>query len=260
MVATAGVLHAQNDAKPEAAKPDAPAAAPSTAEEKKADIGPFDGVINNASYAIGSNIGQSLAEDFKQSHLEPNIDLFLQGMTDALRGKDLKLTDAQRQAVMMELQKVMMAKQKEVDEAKKAEGVKFLDDNKTKEGVKVTKSGLQYKVIKEGDGKMPTKDDVVSVHYRGTLVDGTEFDSSYKRNQPATFPVGGVIPGWVEALQLMKTGSKYRLFIPSELAYGATPPPRSPIPANAVLIFDVELLQIVDQAKEPALPNLDPDK
>src|SRR5437868_12950745 len=132
-------------------------------------------------------------------------------------------------------------KQKAVADKNAADGKKFLEDNKKKDGVKTTASGLQYKVLKEGNGAQPKPADTVTVDYKGTLIDGTEFDSSYKRGQPATFPVNGVIKGWTEALQLMKVGSKYQLFIPSNLAYGerAVSPDLS---ANSTLIFEVELL------------------
>jgi FKBP-type peptidyl-prolyl cis-trans isomerase FkpA len=142
------------------------------------------------------------------------------------------------------LQASQQAKQKEAAEKNKAEGEKFLADNAKKPGVKVTASGLQYQVIKEGTGAKPAATDQVSVHYTGTLIDGTKFDSSYDRNEPAKFALNGVIPGWGEALQLMKVGSKYKLFIPSNLAYGDRGTP-GPIGPNAALIFDVELLEIV---------------
>ena len=136
--------------------------------------------------------------------------------------------------------KEMSEKQKAMAEKNLAAGEKFLAENAKKEGVKTTSSGLQYKVVKEGTGPQPKAGDTVTVDYRGTLIDGTEFDSSYKRGHPATFPVNGVIPGWTEALQLMKVGSKYQLFIPSKLAYGerAAGPE---LPANSTLIFEVEL-------------------
>jgi FKBP-type peptidyl-prolyl cis-trans isomerase FklB len=142
---------------------------------------------------------------------------------------------------MTTFEKDMEQKQKELGEKNKSEGTKFLEENKKKPGVKTTSSGLEYKVIKEGNGPQPKATDTVTVNYRGTLINGTEFDSSYKRGQAATFPVNGVIKGWTEALQLMKVGSKYQLFIPSELAYGE----RSVSPeigANSTLIFEVELL------------------
>jgi FKBP-type peptidyl-prolyl cis-trans isomerase len=123
-------------------------------------------------------------------------------------------------------------------------GVQFLAENATKKGVKVTPSGLQYEVITEGTGKSPKATDTVQVHYKGTLLDGTEFDSSYKRGQPATFPLNRVIPGWTEGVQLMKEGSKYKFFIPSKLAYGASGTPGGPIGPNEALIFEVELLKV----------------
>lgn len=161
------------------------------------------------------------------------------------------MDDKQIQEAMMLLRDVRMGKMKEVGEKNKKEGDEFLSKNKTAEGVKSTASGLQYKVITEGKGAKPSASDMVEVHYAGTLIDGTEFDSSYKRNAPATFPVNGVIKGWTEALQLMNEGSKWKLFIPSDLAYGTMDRPG--IPANSVLIFDVELLKVTKQgAKAPA--------
>ena len=156
----------------------------------------------------------------------------------------------------MAFQKEMVAKQEQVNKeagAKNAAaGQKFLADNKTKEGVKTTASGLQYKVMKEGSGATPKTTDTVTVNYRGTLIDGTEFDSSYKRNEPISFPVTGVIPGWTEALQLMKVGSKYQVFIPANLAYGAQGAGQV-IGPNSTLIFDVELLGV--QASPSPAPS-----
>src|SRR6478609_4318683 len=151
--------------------------------------------------------------------------------------------------ILAQFEKDMEAKQKQAGEKNKTDGTKFLEDNKKKPGVKTTASGLQYKVEKEGTGAPPKPTDMVTVNYRGTLIDGTEFDSSYKRGQPATFPVNGVIKGWTEALQLMKQGAKYQLFIPSSLAYGerAMGPD---IGANSALIFDVELQDV----KPPPTP------
>jgi FKBP-type peptidyl-prolyl cis-trans isomerase len=150
---------------------------------------------------------------------------------------------------MTQFEKDMEQKQKAAGEKNKTDGAKFLEENKKKEGVKATASGLQYKVLKEGTGSQPKSTDMVTVNYRGTLIDGTEFDSSYKRGQPATFPLNGVIKGWTEGLQLMKQGSKYQFFVPSNLAYGE----RSvgpDIAANATLIFEVELLEV----KPPPTP------
>src|SRR6478735_2987903 len=155
----------------------------------------------------------------------------------------------QEKSPQLKAQKDMEAKQKQAGEKNKTDGTKFLEDNKKKPGVKTTASGLQYKVEKEGTGAPPKPTDMVTVNYRGTLIDGTEFDSSYKRGQPATFPVNGVIKGWTEALQLMKQGAKYQLFIPSTLAYGerAMGPDIGP---NSTLIFDVELQDV----KPPPTP------
>jgi len=150
---------------------------------------------------------------------------------------------------MAQFEKDMEQKQKATGEKNKTDGAKFLEENKKKEGVKTTASGLQYKVVKEGTGPQPKATDMVTVNYRGTLIDGTEFDSSYKRGQPATFPLNGVIKGWTEAVQLMKVGSKYQLFVPSNLAYGerSVGPDIAP---NATLIFEVELLDV----KPPPTP------
>jgi len=158
-----------------------------------------------------------------------------------------KLTPDQSKETMTAFEKDMEQKQKAAADKSASEGTKFLEENKKKEGVKTTASGLQYKVVKEGTGAQPKASDTVTVNYRGTLINGTEFDSSYKRGEPATFPVNGVIKGWTEALQLMKAGSKYQLFIPPNLAYGerAVGPDISP---NSTLIFDVELMDVKPSA------------
>jgi FKBP-type peptidyl-prolyl cis-trans isomerase FklB len=198
---------------------------------------------DKASYAIGLNIGKSLHRD----SLDVDPDILLQGLKDAMAGGKTLLTDEGAKAAMTELQKDVRKKQEErmqqAGETNKKEGEAFLAANKTKEGVVTLPSGLQYKVLKAGTGPKPSANDSVVCNYRGTLLDNTEFDSSYKRGQPATFPVGKVIKGWTEALQLMPVGSKWQLFIPSELAYG----PRGAGPdigPNATLIFEVELLSI----------------
>jgi FKBP-type peptidyl-prolyl cis-trans isomerase FklB len=195
-----------------------------------------------ASYSLGYKIGQ----DFKQQGVEVAPDALLQGMKDALAGGKTALTEDQMREALMGLQKEVMAKQQEqfekLAEKNLQEGKNFLLENRKKEGVKTTTSGLQYKVLEKGTGKKPGLEDTVTVHYRGRLTDGTEFDSSYKRNEPATFPVKGVIAGWTEALQLMKEGAKWQLFIPANLAYGEKGVPG--IAPNSVLIFDVELLSI----------------
>lgn len=204
---------------------------------------------DKASYAIGMDIGRS----FKKQQLEINMDAVTQGVRDAYSGKkEMLLTDEQTKEVMDTFKREFMAKRetfmKEAAVKNKEEGEKFLAANKSKEGVKTTASGLQYKVLKEGTGPKPKASDTVRTHYRGTLIDGTEFDSSFKRNEPATFPLNGVIPAWTEALQLMPVGSKWQLFAPSELAYGERGAGQD-IGPNSTLIFEVELLSI-EAAKE----------
>jgi FKBP-type peptidyl-prolyl cis-trans isomerase len=195
------------------------------------------------SYAIGVDIGNMLS----RQPVDMDVDSFLKGAQDVLNKKKLLLTDEELKDILTVLQKEMAAKQDErmkgLAEKNKKDGESFLAENKKKEGVKTLPSGLQYKVIKEGTGKTPKVTDTVTTNYRGTVIDGTEFDSSYKRGQPTTFPVNGVIRGWTEALQLMKTGSKWQLFVPSDLAYGerGAGPQIGP---NAVLIFEVELLSV----------------
>lgn len=196
-----------------------------------------------ASYAIGLDIGNSL----KKSNLEIDNASLNKGIKDALSGGKPLMTEQEMKETITALQKDMQAKQqaqaKVAGEKNKKEGEEFLAANKKKDGVVTLPSGLQYKVIKSGTGKTPKATDSVTVHYRGTLIDGTEFDSSYKRNQAATFPVNGVIAGWTEALQLMKEGDKWQLFIPSNLAYGERGA-GSTIGPNSVLIFEVELMSV----------------
>ncbi len=194
-----------------------------------------------ASYAIGQQIGKNL----KAQNIDVDPATLAASLADASKGKS-EMKEEEIQKAMMKLQEMSMKKQSEEGEANKKKSAEYLEKNKTAEGVKVTASGLQYQVIKEGDGPMPKKEETVKCHYTGTLIDGTKFDSSVDRGQPAEFPVAGVIPGWTEALQMMKTGSKYKLFIPAELAYG--PAGRPGIPANSALIFEVELLEIVKAA------------
>jgi len=198
---------------------------------------------DKTSYSIGMDIGRSL----KAQGLDLNPEVLAAGLRDMLTGRKTVLTEEQAQEVLITFKKDLVSKReatrKEAAEKNAKEGAAFLAENKKKDGVKVTASGLQYKIITAGKGKTPKATDAVKAHYRGTLIDGTEFDSSYKRNEPATFPVDGVIPGWTEALQLMPVGSKWQLFIPGHLAYGegGAGPTIGP---NATLVFDVELLSI----------------
>ncbi len=199
--------------------------------------------MDKVSYGLGISIGTNL----KNQSVDVEPDAFAKGLNDALSGSKPLMTEQEMREVMVAFQQEMVAKQlersKNLGEKNKKEGEPFLDANKKKEGVVTLPSGLQYKVIKEGKGKSPKAADTVTVNYRGTLIDGTEFDSSYKRGEPATFAVNAVIPGWTEALQLMKEGAKWQLFIPSNLAYGEKGAGNM-IGPNAVLIFEVELISV----------------
>lgn len=200
---------------------------------------PRNGTIDQASYAIGLNIGGSIKAD----GLELNVDELVQGIRDSLANVESRLTEDQISAALKAFRQVMETKAKAVAERNLRDGKAFLAANKTKQGVMTLPSGLQYAVLKNGNGPKPKLTDTVRTHYHGTLLDGSVFDSSVERNEPAEFAVGRVIRGWTEALQLMQVGSKWRLFVPSELAYG--PQGFAPdIGPHAVLIFDVELLGI----------------
>ena len=192
----------------------------------------------NLSYAIGQQIGRQ----FKAQGLDIDAPTLTASIQDALKGKKSKLTPEQMEATMKKARDAQMAKSEAEGKENRAKGDKFLADNKSKPGVKTTASGLQYQVLTEGTGKSPAATDTVKVNYLGTLIDGTKFDSSYDRKEPAQFPLNGVIKGWTEGLQLMKVGGKTRFFVPSDLAYG--PQGRPGIPPNSVLIFEVELLEI----------------
>ena len=195
------------------------------------------------SYAMGMDLGAQL----KTRSVEIDPAVFGRGLADALAGGKTLLTEEEAKAVITELQKAMMVKQaaaaKAAAEKNKAEGEAFLAANKAKEGVVALPSGIQYKVLTAGTGKMPTAENTVICQYRGTLIDGKEFDSSYKRGQPATFPVKGVIKGWTEVLQLMPVGSKWQVVIPPALAYGERGT-GADIGPNATLIFEIELVAI----------------
>jgi FKBP-type peptidyl-prolyl cis-trans isomerase FklB len=206
---------------------------------------PLETETDKVSYIIGTQFAASI----RKANIEVTVDSLLQGLKDALEGNPPKLTKDEMNKVYGAWQQKM--RQKQAAEQAKAgaenlvKGNAFLEANKAKEGVKVTESGLQYKIIKEGTGKTPTTSDKVKTHYRGRLIDGKEFDSSYKRGKPAEFPVTGVIKGWTEALQLMKEGAKWELYIPANLAYGAQARPG--LPANSTLIFEIELLEVMEQ-------------
>jgi len=194
------------------------------------------------SYIIGMDIGNNLK---KQSvDVDPNV--LAKGIKDALAGGKPLLTEQEIRETMTAFQKEMMAKREVVAKKNKELGDAFLAENKKKEGVKTLPSGLQYKVIKAGTGKKPKLSDTVTTQYRGSLIDGTEFDSSYKRGQPATFQVSGVIPAWAEALQLMEEGAKWQLFVPPNLAYGERGAGEV-IGPNATLVFEIELISIQEK-------------
>jgi len=230
-------------------------AVPARAQEEAALPAPLETPQAKANYGIGRQIGRQLLSGGLEAEL---IDLpsLIAGLEDAIGGKEARITQAEFEAAMQEFQQSaqqrMQAKMEALATKNKTEGPKFLEKYKAMEGVKALPSGLLYKVVKAAEGPSPKATDVVKTHYRGRLVDGTEFDSSYKRNEPAMFPVNQVIPGWTEALQQMKVGEKWQLVIPSELAYGerGSPPVIGP---HAVLVFDIELLGIEEnpQAEVP---------
>jgi FKBP-type peptidyl-prolyl cis-trans isomerase FklB len=231
--------------------PKPPAAKPGTTVAKKPTtptVLTLKTQKDKASYAIGLNIGKSMHKD--SVDVDPNI--LLRGMKDGLAGAKPLLTDEEAKAAMVALQADLRKKGEEKmlvqGEANKKQGDVFLAENKTKDGVVTLASGLQYKILKEGTGPKPAATDTVVCNYKGTLLDNTEFDSSYKRGQPATFPVSGVIKGWTEALQLMPVGSKWELFVPADLAYGARGGPGGGIGPNATLVFEVELMSIQPKA------------
>lgn len=201
-------------------------------------------VKQQASYAIGANFGRTII----QQGVELDSAALTTGIQDALKGSKLALTPEQMQTAskqyIAEMQQKQVKAQAQQSEVNKKQGEAFLAENKNKEGVVTLPSGLQYKVLKSGTGEQPKINDTVTTHYRGTLTDGTEFDSSYARNKPSSFPVSGVIKGWTEALQLMHVGDKWQLFVPPELAYGKQAPRGSKIGPDSTLIFDIELLEI----------------
>jgi FKBP-type peptidyl-prolyl cis-trans isomerase len=247
------------------AKNPAPAAKSTTAQLPEAPAAKaqtpsaFATEKERVSYAIGMNVGTGLHK--QDIDVDPN--LLLQGLKDGLSGGKTLMTEDEIRATFQQLQASVKAKQDEklkvLGETNKKEGDTFLAANKTKEGVVTLPSGLQYKILQQGTGPKPTAADTVVCNYKGTLINGTEFDSSYKRGQPATFPVGRVIKGWTEALQLMPTGSKWQLVIPSDMAYGERGAGND-IGPNATLIFEVELVSIQEKPKPAAAPAPNPEK
>jgi FKBP-type peptidyl-prolyl cis-trans isomerase len=212
-------------------------------DQKKDSNVQLKSFADKLSYVLGHEIGNS----FKESPTEIKLELFIRGIEDSLEGRKSLLEPEESNQIKQEFSRQVRERRRQANAAlaetnQKAEEA-FLADNKKKQGIVVTDSGLQYKVLQKGDGPKPQRSDTVKVHYRGILLDGSEFDSSYNRGQPATLRVGGVIPGWAEGLQLMNVGSKYRLYIPAKLAYGNRGAGRK-ISPNEMLIFEVELLGI----------------
>lgn len=209
--------------------------------------------LDTAEQRIGYSLGASVGRQFRDDGLQLDVDALAQGVRDGFAADTLRLSDEQIGESMQQLQREhserMQTQQNELAAKNRAASEAFLAENAAEAEVVRTDSGLQYKVLTAGEGPTPTADDTVTVHYRGTLIDGREFDSSYKRGEPATFPVNGVIPGWVEALQLMPVGSKWELVIPSDLAYGPGGA-GGKIGPNAVLRFEVELLAIEEQPQD----------
>lgn len=256
-----GPLFGQNGAAPKNLPIPVPVQAGSTNAPDPA-AGKFKSDLEKNSYSMGVLVGGDLKLQSSRAALEFDPEVVIKAFTEALYGRPTTVTQGEASTIIRasvnEARKKAEEKRKAEGEKAKAAGDEFLAQNKTKEGVKVTASGLQYKVIKEGEGVRPTTNDVVQAHYRGTLIDGTEFDSSYSRGEPVSFRVTGVIKGWTEALQLMTAGSKYQLFIPSELAYGVNGNPPKIAP-NSALVFDIELVGIRPQPTPPPSPVVTSD-
>lgn len=222
-----------------------PQTAPATPSEAAA---PVDATTyrQQVSYALGRNFGQNL----RDNEIEVELQSLVAGISDVLSGAQPKWSDEQLEASLQRFgqemqQKAAMRQQREAAKNSR-EAEAFLAENAKREGVQTTASGLQYRVVRQGNGPSPTLQDTVRCNYRGSLLNGTEFDSSARQGGPAEFPVEGVIPGWTEALQKMKVGDKWQLFVPPKLAYGANPP-GPPIEANSLLVFEIELLQVLPQ-------------
>lgn len=204
-----------------------------------------------ASYGIGLSMGKNLSQEGMDDLDGQAVAL---GIEDALAKKDQRLSDDELMEAFSFLQARAQERMSALNDQNAKDGADFLAENAKRDGVQTTESGLQYEVVSKAEGAKPKVSDVVSVHYTGTLIDGSVFDSSVERGEPVEFPVGGVIPGWVEGLQLMSLGEKYKFYIPSELAYGAQSP-TAEIPANSTLIFEVELLDIVGLPEADATEN-----
>ena len=229
------------------------------ADQPEAKPSPYPNLMDKISYVIGWTMGMN----FRKDNIQVNTDILLTGMKDGMGNVPSVVSESEAREAMASLQQQLQAKameeQKQLSGKNRADGTAFLEANKAKAGVQTTASGLQYKVITEGTGELPKETDTVMVNYRGTLVDGKEFDSSYKRGEPAKFPVSGLIPGVSEALRLMKVGSKWEIYVPADLAYGdqqAGPD----IGPGSTLIFELEMLSIVPpETEKPAAGEPTPD-
>ena len=224
--------------------------------KQEEQVATLDTEIQKQAYGLGASIGMYMErnlEEHAKVGLALDKSLIIRGFTDSMDGKS-QIEKEDIQALLMNLDQAMKAKQREQAlasaEASLAEGQKFLEENAKKDGVQVTESGIQYVVLKAAEGEKPVATDTVKVHYKGTFINGEQFDSSYDRNQPAVFPLNGVIPGWTESVQLMSVGSKYKFTIPSDLAYGPNGKPPQ-VPGNSVLEFEIELLEIVKPEAAP---------
>jgi FKBP-type peptidyl-prolyl cis-trans isomerase FklB len=240
---------------PPAKSTQTPAAKSGTSAASKKPTAPAPVALTTQTQKLSYALGMGLGKNLKRDSVDIDPAILLRGLKDAMAGNKLLLTDDESKAAITALQTEIrskeIAKAKAASLENKMKGDAFLAENKTKDGVVTLPSGLQYKIISAGSGPKPTADDTVVCNYRGTLVDGTEFDSSYKRGQPLKIPVGRVIKGWTEAMQLMPVGSKWQLFIPSDLAYGEQGAPGSPIGPNSTLIFEVELVSIEPKQEAP---------
>lgn len=218
--------------------------------ESGSDSGALETDAQKFGYAIGVDIGRSLTP------VKDQVDVasLVQGLEETIAGKEPRIADEEREKIKADISRKLQEKQQEERTAKSAAakeaGEKFLVENAKRAGVKTTATGLQYETLTEGTGATPKKDDKVTVHYKGTLMDGSEFDSSYSRGQPVTFPLGNVIPGWTEGLQLMKVGGKSKLYIPSALGYGERGA-GSRIGPNETLVFEIELMSVEKAGSEP---------
>ena len=249
----AGSVLGQNNAAKASPAP-APGAAAASAPAADPGAGKFKNDLEKHSYAMGVLLAGDIKRQLSRGNYEHDPEIVIKAFSEALRGKSTVITDGEANVILRtysaELRKKADEKRKEDGEKAKVAGEAFLAANKAKPGVQVTTSGLQYKVLKTAEGAKPKGDDIVEVHYRGTLVDGTEFDSSISRGQPASFGLNRVIKGWTEGLQLMPVGSKYQFVIPSELAYGQNGSPPK-IPPHSTLVFEVELLSVKPQSPPP---------